>query len=191
MNFKVKQVEEVRHQVAIAGIITDSLTGGAISAALVQVEGITRDRKPLQTLTRTDGSFFLIDLPSGQYSLKVTLPAAGSRYNSTTVAVTVSNREPNRPIILDPRANIQLTPTRLLGLVRRSDTNQAIANASVQVRGSKTLTLTDKDGQYRLSGMPAGTLTIEISANGFITLNQKVVLTPGQATNQNFSLTPN
>jgi len=191
MIFKVNHFEEVHHRVAIAGTISDRVTQRPIANAVVQIETMMVGGKPLQTLTRADGFFVFLDLAVGQYPLNVTAPSAGSRYGFTTVAIAVSAQEPNRKITVDAKANVQLSPTHLTGIVQRSDTNQAIANALVQVMGNHTQTLTDQDGRYLLSGMQAGNPTIQVSANRFVTVKQQVVLTKGQVTNQNFLLTSN
>lgn len=197
MVFRVDHFEEVHHRVAIAGKVTDAILtkqnvrDNFVPDAVVQIENRIVRGKPLQTVTHTDGSFVFIDLPVGQYFLKVSVPGAGSRYGTVTVEVTVSAQASDRPVPLDTKANVQLLPTHLTGLVKRSDNNQAIANASVQIIGSKTQTLTNRDGHYLLTGIQAGNPTVQVSADGFATAKQKVSLTVGQATNQDFSLSPN
>lgn len=175
-------VEEIRHRLAIAGSVTDAITGQPISNAVIEIT------EYLRALSRSDGSFYFIDLPIGQYRLNISVPALGNRYGTVTLeAVMVQNAVDGRPI-LDPKANIKLPPTQLTGQIQRSDNNQPISNAIVRLLGSETSTLTNKDGQYTLSGIQAGKPTAEASAKGFVASSQKVSLSQGQSTTANFRL---
>jgi hypothetical protein len=177
-------VEEIRHRLVIAGSVTDTITGQRIADAVVEV-----GEQNLHTQTGEDGSFYFIDLPTGSYTLNLSVPGSGSRYGTATVPnVTVQNATNGRPIF-DPNANVQLPPTRLVGQVKRIDNDQPIANAMIQLRGSEAQTLTDKQGRYVLLGLQAGTPTIQVSVKGFVTSTQKVTLSPGHSTTANFSLT--
>lgn len=176
-------VEEIRHHVAIAGSVTDSVSGRAIAGAIVEIV----DPK-LCTLTREDGSFYFIDLPVGSYSLNLAAPSLSSRYGVINgLNILVQNTGDGRPI-LDSKANVQLAPTTLVGQVFRADNRQPIGSAIVQLRRSDVQTITDKEGRYTLSGLLSGTPSVQAAAKGFSTSIQAVVLTTGQATTANFSL---
>jgi hypothetical protein len=176
-------IEEIRHRIAIAGSVTDASTGQPISNAILEITG-----HHLRTFSRDDGSFYFIDLPMGQYPLTASVPDLGSRYGSATVAaVAVQNASDGRPI-LDPKAQVKLPPTRLVGQVQRSDNNQPIANAVVRLLGSETQTLTNQTGHYTLLGIQAGNPTAQVSAEGFAISSQKVSLSAGQVTTANFRL---
>jgi Carboxypeptidase regulatory-like domain/CarboxypepD_reg-like domain len=179
-------VEQIRHRVAIAGSVTDAITEQRIAGAVVEVVG-----QNLQTQTREDGSFYFIDLPDGQYTLKVSAPNLGSRYGTANVA-NVTVKDENGRLIFDSQANVKLSPTRLIGQVKRSDNNQPIANALVQLRGSETQTLTNKEGRYVLSGIQASQPRVQVSVNGFVTQIQQVKekLIAGQEQAVEFRLVP-
>lgn len=175
-------VEEIRHRVAIAGSVEDSVSGRAIAGAIVEVVDPL-----LQMLTREEGSFYFIDLPVGSYTLNISAPSFGTRYGVVNgLNILVQNTADNQPI-LDSKAKVKLTPTTLVGRVTRSDNNQPIERAIVQLRWSTVQTLTDKEGHYTLPVL-AGASTAQASIKGFSTSIQKVVLTAGAETTANFSL---
>jgi hypothetical protein len=84
----------VRHQVAIAGLVSDANTSGAIERALVQISSapdVFTDwlalrrlqfgaswnglpSRPDLTYSRSDGLFYFLDLPDGTYTVSVSLP---------------------------------------------------------------------------------------------------------------------
>ncbi|MGV0025330.1 carboxypeptidase-like regulatory domain-containing protein [Phormidesmis priestleyi] len=176
-------VEEIRHHVAIAGSLTDATSGRAIAGAIVEIVD-----PALQTLTREDGGFYFIDLPVGLYSLNVSAPSFNTRYGVVTgLTIAVQNTVEGRPIF-DSKARVKLTPTALVGRVTRADNNQPIERAIVQLRWTTIQTLTDQEGRYTLSGLLSSASTVQASAKGFSTSIQKVVLTTGQETTANLSL---
>ncbi len=177
-------MDEIRHRAAIAGHITDAISGKGIPEAVVNVIGQNQC-----TLTVREGFYYFIDLPAGQYGLSAAAPHLGTRYGTASVSdVAVADDADGRPIFA-PKANLPLPPTRLVGQVRRSDNDQVIVKATVQLRGSKARTLTDNLGQYILSGLQKGNPTVQVSAPGFATATQTVTLTAGEATTADFSLT--
>lgn len=178
--------EIISHRVAIAGSVTDAITGQYIAGAVVKIEG-----QNLQTQTREDGSFYFIDLLAGQYTLNISAPNLGSRYGTADVPnVTVQNDKDAKPKF-EPQAfvYVKLSPTRLVGRVTQSG-KPPIPYALVQMLSSETQTETDKEGNYVFSGIQAGTHTVQVSLNGS-KYTQKVTLTAGQTTTApDFSLVP-
>jgi hypothetical protein len=79
--------EVVRHQVAIAGKVTDALTGKGISNVQVSVSS---SHGEINLETAVDGHFHLLDLPNGSYSLAAAATWPGSPYGTaaTTAVVT-------------------------------------------------------------------------------------------------------
>ena len=77
------------------------------------------------------------------------------------------------------------------GRVTDAVTNEPLPFASVYVNASTRGTTADADGQYRLTGVPAGTLELVASAVGFNAVRQPIRLTAGQNRRVDFSLAPN
>lgn len=191
----------VRRAVAIAGTVTDALSGRPIAGALIAITSgppaflaqraiLARDpawERQAERLdrrrSRRDGLYAFSDLPPGAYELVISAPDEGSRYGTATlpaVAVT-SEREPSGRIKLAP-ADAALAPTRITGRVLRGDTNpqQPALDARARLRGDTNVARADADGRFTLSGISAGSPTLEVTAPGYRTLTLAVTLAAGQ-----------
>lgn len=76
------------------------------------------------------------------------------------------------------------------GRVVNASTNRAIPGVRVQVQGTARTALTDNQGAYRITGLPAGSYTITAAVIGHTGANQTVSLAAGQTATVNFSLEP-
>src|SRR5947208_118020 len=54
----------------------------------------------------------------------------------------------------------------IAGTVANAATNQFLGEAEVRVAGTSLAALTDRDGSYRLTGVPAGAVTLTVSYTG-------------------------
>lgn len=174
--------EIVRHQVAIAGRVTDFQTGKAIAQAQVQiVEG------PDRTRTAADGHFHFLDLPDGQYTLIASLPGSGSRYGTAQAEATVSRDAEDN--ITMATADIALPPTTLKGQITDQATGNPVVMVQVQVQGSGERTFSDAQGRYILTGLEAGKRTVLVSARGYQPGSKTVLLSePGTEQTLDFVL---
>src|SRR5687767_7376597 len=75
------------------------------------------------------------------------------------------------------------------GRVQSEATAQYLNNARVTVRGTNLETFTDETGTFRLSGVPAGSATIEAFYSGLDPLRVEVNVTPGTNTERDINLT--
>lgn len=104
----------IKHRAAIAGYVTDAITGKGISGATVEVVG-----KNLRTLTREDGFFYFVDIEKETYTLNIFVPEESrSRYggsvNNPIKSVTVKvDDEPGGKPKFDQNANVKLSPSSL------------------------------------------------------------------------------
>lgn len=180
-------LQVTRHQVAIAGNVTDAQTGMAIWRARVEIidapeafiewlkirarqfaeRWTTMDERPDRILTAVDGHFHFLDLPDGDYTLVASLPGTGSRYGTTEVQTTVSREDPDDiDRITMTTADISLPPTTLKGQI--TDHNDAAIHMAVaSVQGSGERAFSNSVGGYKLSGLETGQRTILVSARGY------------------------
>lgn len=147
------------------------------------------DRK----ITASDGYFYFVNLPTGEYKLKASLPGSGTRYKNGEQIVSVSS--PLNDVIPTTITNIALEPTGIKGTITDADElNKAIFNAKVQIQGSRESTFSDQKGNYRLLGLETSksgqlTVTLIVSATGYQQVSQSLEIKQGEViSDQNFSL---
>ena len=190
------QWEEVRHQVAIAGRVTDAQTSQAIGRARVSITDgplafndwlanharqygdrwETMMWRPDRIQTAADGHFHFMDLPDGQYTLTGSLPGYGTRYGTTQQVATVS-RDVHGNITMSV-ADMTLPPTTLKGRITRQD-NDPVVMAEVRVKGSGERVFSDGEGRYLLAGLEASDereRTLLVTAQGYQQASQNVLL---------------
>jgi hypothetical protein len=191
-------LEPTRHQVAIAGSVTDAQTAAAIGRARVEIEAApdafagwlallavqygdrwaAMDERPDRTHSAADGHFHFLDLPDGDYTLSASLPVSGTRYDTAQAEVTVSrDGEGNIAMVT---ADMALPPTALKGQITDQGSGDAVLMAQVRVKGSGERAFSDRDGQYLLAGLEAGERTVVISAPGYSTVSRTMQLSQGE-----------
>jgi hypothetical protein len=158
--------EEVRRQLAISGRVTDARTGRPVPGAAVALDG------SVAVHTAADGHYHILDLADGSYTLTASLPAAGSRYGSTSANVTVARRADGD--LAGAIADLQLPSTAVSGRVTVAGT--ALAGATMAVGGSGERTLTDHAGRYLLAGLEAGERRVAVMAPGGGRLVREIAL---------------
>ena len=75
------------------------------------------------------------------------------------------------------------------GRVLHAVTGDALNNARVSLKGTNRTTTTDAGGFYQLTGVPAGSATVEVSFTGLDTQAATVTVASGLAAQQDFSMT--
>ncbi|MBP7143505.1 MAG: carboxypeptidase-like regulatory domain-containing protein, partial [Opitutaceae bacterium] len=77
----------------------------------------------------------------------------------------------------------------ITGRVINQATQEPLWNASITVRGTNLQTETDRDGQYRLTGVPEGMQTVTASYTGLDDMQAAVSVSNGTTATQNLALT--
>jgi len=159
----------------IVGTVTDNATANMISGVSVQLVIVQTGITVASTVTSSDRTYTLANLPQGTFNIIF------SANNYTTQTFTV-NLTPGEVEMISP--SLTPNPATITGTVLDSVTSTPITNALVQVFNSQDVfvasVLTDMNGQYTLSGLPEGTLTVAASTADFGTGIQTVTLTDGQ-----------
>ena len=171
----------VRHQVSIAGIVQDSETKQAIAGARVEIDHLKDTHSQKWTLTGVDGWFYFLDLPpkNNGYTLSASLPNRGTRYGvvSSEAISVISGRVP----LNSPSLNMvmHLPPTALSGRIT-DEQNKGLKLAKVQLQPGGETVFSDEKGNYFLSGLNVGSITINISAQSYQSKTQSASLALGQ-----------
>ena len=204
--------EEIRHQVAISGKVTDSATGKGLKQVRIEIvdappvflDMITIQKaiqvekwetlrsRPDRVFTAPDGHFHFMDLPDGEYTLEAVFPEAMRRYGSVRQTVTVS-RTPGGNIHMAV-ADMVLPSSAIHGKVVRQGTTTPVGLAEVRVIGSGEVTHTNNAGEYCLSGLETSATShrpLSISATGYQDKTANVLLAaPGDEVTLDIELTP-
>ncbi len=193
---------EVHRQVAIAGRVTDALTGQPLEGAHVRLASASKVFKrrvqawslqrggavprgrPDETGTGPDGHFHFLDLPRARYTVTASLPGQGSRYASARTTVEVTSSRGEIPLVA---ADLALQPTAIKGRVTTSG-GDPLPLAEVRVAGGPA-TRTDAQGRYVLAGVEAGRQRATANATGLEQAEQMAApARPGSAQTVDFSL---
>lgn len=199
--------ESVRHRVAIGGWVTDAETRKPIPGAAVTIDAMpvsfkrtlqlksiqhgtrweTSMDRPDRTTTRADGCFHFLDLPAGQYTLRVSIPSAGNRCGSAQAEATVAPRNENKTeIAVIP---IALPSTTVKGRITTEVQKNGLYMAEVRVKGSGERTFSDLKGEYVLAGIEPGRRRIQVFAQGYNPTEEQANLkAPGDSYTLNFAL---
>jgi TonB-dependent receptor len=87
-----------------------------------------------------------------------------------------------------PAAPTQTTGS-ISGRVLNVGTGQYLTNARVSVKGTNTTVFTDKDGSYRIAGVPSGRVTVEVFFTDLDVATAEVVVPAGGTAQHDVNLT--
>ncbi|WWB87080.1 carboxypeptidase regulatory-like domain-containing protein [Priestia aryabhattai] len=158
----------------ITGTVVNAQTGTPLSGAVLQVFQSGSTTPVANTVTDQNGSFSLIGLAPGEYSLVSQATGFGSVAVGTVVTsgntITITVQAPPFPGVISGRVTDFSGNALSNATVRLLDSNQNVVGI-----GSADLT-----GNYTIGNITAGTYTIIASASGFATNTQGVTIAPDQ-----------
>ncbi|WGV27992.1 carboxypeptidase-like regulatory domain-containing protein [Halotia branconii] len=186
--------ELIRHQVAIAGQVTNAQTNKAIPNAEVIITKAPSafadwlklkslqygDRwnsmveRPDRTITANDGHFHFLELPEGEYTLTASVPNATRRYSKGMLTVTVPAKVEGKVIITT--ADMTMPTTFLQGKIFNQN-EEPVLMAQVQF-GYTESTFSNDQGQYSLFSIETSEIErlVLVSAQGYQPTSQSVVI---------------
>jgi hypothetical protein len=194
-----------KHQVGIAGRVTDGVTGKPLSGIRVMISAMPplfkrrldivalqyrNDWEMMQeradrTLTRRDGLFYFLDLPDGHYGVTASVSRPGMRYGVAEQNVQVARDKKGAVTFI----NMTLQPTVVKGKITGPGHKTSIAMAEARIQGSGERTFSNAQGEYLLAAIEPGKRTVQVFAQGFRSASQAVTIEgPGQAHTLNFAL---
>jgi iron complex outermembrane receptor protein len=91
-------------------------------------------------------------------------------------------------ILISPLYILAQTGTGTISGTVTDTLKHIIPFANIQVKGLKIKTTSDKSGNFKLTGLPAGTQTIRVSITGYKTREQQIPVTADQISTIDFTL---
>lgn len=158
---------------SISGVVSDGRSGLPLSGATVTYAGG-------QAVSDSAGAYSFGPVAEGSYSVS----AGANGYSDQAQTVTVGPGQ-------DAVQNFALAPAgvgNVVGHVTDANTGLAVAGATISHLGGGTTS--DSSGTYSLSALPDGDTILTASASGYVDQSVSVNVTSGDATVQDFQLTP-
>jgi hypothetical protein len=171
---------------SLEGWVRDAVTKKPIKGATVTVEFLWAGQaRVLKATTDEHGYYRIDDIPPGRWAARCEAPD----YLPASDTVEIRPGEVTRK-------DWELLPAlgSLEGFVRDAKTKQPIKGAVVEVEvvaeGKARLfrEVTDKDGHYRIDGIPAGKWKATVRAAGYGPASQDVEIRPGEVTRKDWEL---
>lgn len=136
---------------AIAGVVTDSLTGVAMPRAIVTAEVISRASgiQKVEVRTNDSGYFRMCAVRADQDLILQAHFGMNSGRSVELVMRPGTARTQNLNLVLSSEGTLE-------GIVRDYITGQPVVGASVRVLGTTSSTLTDVTGRFILDDLPPG-----------------------------------
>ncbi|GAB1765757.1 carboxypeptidase regulatory-like domain-containing protein [Priestia megaterium] len=169
----------------ITGTITDA-GGSPILGMNTQIQVFDQSGTLLKTLlAQYDGTYDILDLLPGSYTLIITAP---NFVAATTNAVVVSDQTTEANITL------KLNPAAVTGQVLSDGAGTPVKGALITITDLNGIAVgsgaTDLNGNFTVLNLPPATLNISAVAQSFGNNSKSVILTPGEIETTTLSLTP-
>lgn len=181
----------------LTGRVVHAETRAAISGATVTfVYGTSPDDLSTRSVTTAaDGSYTSPGLVPGTYTIAASAPG----YVGVTLYGAVVRNEQTTTLETIPLVPSSPYPGAVSGSIRDARHNGAIPGATVELRSGMNATdgplvattTSDSHGNYRFTGLPAGTYSIMAKASGFADgVQTGIVVGNKEIPGQNLSLSP-
>lgn len=142
------------------------------------------DKLGLMTLTKSDGSYTLPEVPAGAHLVTFTLKGQVVDKINVTLAAGDS---------FDHNVTVRQGPQKALVRGVVVDAKKApVAKARVMIEGNglTVMTLTGASGDYQLKELPSGSYKLTVTKTGMPTKTLAITLKEGDTINQDITMTP-
>ncbi len=168
------QEQACGRRAALRVTVLDESGAIVLPGATVVVRWTDAERMPVRTSAGGTGSV-VVCVPSD--ATQAVLWAEFGHDSSTQAAVTSLNPGEEREIRFRILSSVR--PGRLLGRVVDRSTDRPVATAAVRLLGLTEVAESDRQGRFRLTGVPAGTHELEVRRIGYAPLRHAVEVTRG------------
>ncbi|MFA5104525.1 MAG: carboxypeptidase regulatory-like domain-containing protein [Candidatus Margulisiibacteriota bacterium] len=165
---------------AVVPVSVGNISGRVITSGGAGIAGADVRTPSSLAVTDSSGNYTLSNLPVGTVS--VTASKIGYIDNSVSVVVQAGETETADNITLSPVSS----NGSVAGKIMPASGSGVIAGARVVAQGKTSYS--DSNGDYVISELSAGTVTVSVYAYGYVNQDASVTITTGHATSQNFSL---
>jgi hypothetical protein len=167
----------------VTGSVVNEFTGAPLATVPIDLDG-----KPTGAVTNGNGVYTLAGVTPGLH--QVTALGASKGFADAGVQVSVAEGATvTAPIIALPSL------ATLTGIVLSAATGQPVPNPTVKLLqggaalGTPVTYTSTSSGTYKITGIPAGSYVLEVTATGYDPSETSVSVGPGETLTQNVSLT--
>ncbi|WP_270181050.1 MSCRAMM family protein [Alkalihalobacillus sp. CinArs1] len=170
----------------LTGVLAGTVVSDGSPVGGAKIDVVANNVVVAKTVANDDGTYTIRGLSPGRYTCIFTADG----YSTTTLGALISN---NQTFTLD--AELQQIFGSLTGAVT-TDGGAPLAGAVILVNNSDSDVLvsrrvTDTNGDYSVSDLNPGSYSITASFKNYQSLLGGAIITPGNESELNFSLTPN
>ncbi|MCP4928201.1 MAG: hypothetical protein GY918_03985, partial [Gammaproteobacteria bacterium] len=166
----------------VLGSVIDGQTGLPLNGVTVNLTGSSTQ----SIVTSQDGMFAFHDLLLGDYTVQLTK----TDYAPLTASTVLNNGQTLNIGTLQLLQADTATTALLRGIITDADTGAPLTEVSVSVTGVSGSVLTDAAGNYQITNIPPGNVTIEASKDGYSTATGTANLNAGNLFVFSPALTP-
>ncbi|HUT40947.1 MAG TPA: carboxypeptidase regulatory-like domain-containing protein, partial [Gammaproteobacteria bacterium] len=156
---------------SITGILVDGQTGLPLASVTVDVTG--PDNR--QVVSGSNGVFAIHDLIGGSYTLVFSL----ANYNSVTATTTVGAQQNVNFGTIQLLQGANATTGTIRGTVTDSANGQGLSGVTLTVSTVPAPVQTDANGNFQISNVPTGALTIVADKSGYSSATGSANMTAG------------
>ncbi len=165
---------------AVVPVSAGNISGKVVSSSGSAIEGADVYTSSHLTVTDSSGNYTLSNLPVGT----VSITASKTGYTESSASVVV---QAGKTVTAD---NITLSPVSSYGSVSGKilpASGSGVITGARIVAGGKTA-YSDSNGNYTVSELPAGTVTVSVYAYGYVNQDASVSITAGRSASKDFRL---